>query len=238
MKKTEKSTSFINAKMQTTIALRRQIIVTTSAPVKQFLDQWPALRMETEVFAEFQRITNQNLPNKFYSELDRHTPRLMTMYRQKASKTGQFADVLANILKVHDEQELHDIHTRRTTVIHALPVLLREDTSNFFRTCKLEDEAEFGDAPVALLTVVRDNIQDLIHYNPETISIIQESNGVTNLCRLADAFLVLFGLIYALHLSYLKGLTNTFEFVQKILLGLEDGKLSPRLETLKNDLFM
>ena len=56
--------------------------------------------------------------------------------------------------------------------------------------------------------------------------------------RLADAFLVMFGLIYALHLSHPMGLTNTFDFIQKILLGMEDGKLSPKLQTLKNDLLM
>lgn len=54
--------------------------------------------------------------------------------------------------------------------------------------------------------------------------------------RLADAFLVMFGLIYALHLGYPVGVINTLEFIQKILLGLEDGKLLPKLQTLKNDL--
>lgn len=56
------------------------------------------------MYAEFQRITNQNLPNTFYAELDRHTPRLMTLFRQRASKTGKIADYLANIFKVHDEE--------------------------------------------------------------------------------------------------------------------------------------
>lgn len=56
--------------------------------------------------------------------------------------------------------------------------------------------------------------------------------------RLEDAFLVMFGLIYALHLDYPKELTNTFEFTQKILLGLDAGKLSPKLQTLRNDLMI
>ena len=57
-----------------------------------------------QVYAEFQRITNQNLPNTFYAELDRHIPRLMALFRQKASKTGKTADALADIFKVHDTQ--------------------------------------------------------------------------------------------------------------------------------------
>ncbi|XP_039627313.1 uncharacterized protein LOC120540542 [Polypterus senegalus] len=111
LKKTERNLPLIGRMMQTTFALRRQTIIQFSPPVKEILDLWPALRIESEVYAEFQRITNQNLRNIFYAELDRHIPRLMTLFRQKASKTGKIADSLAGILKVHDEQELHDIHT-------------------------------------------------------------------------------------------------------------------------------
>lgn len=100
------------------------------------------------------------------------------------------------------------------------------------------DEPEIGDAPVALLTVVSDSAMSPVHYHPVRISVVLESDVMVNLPRLADAFLVMFGLIYALHLSYPKGLTNTFEFTQKILLDLEGGKLSPRLQTLKNDLMI
>ncbi|XP_062341549.1 uncharacterized protein LOC134039601 [Osmerus eperlanus] len=241
VKKTEKNLPLIRKMMQTTFALRRQNIVNmyTGPPVNELMDLWPALKMESEVYAEFQRITNQNLPNTFYTELDRHLPRLMTLFRQKASKTGKTADALAEMFKVHDAQELHDIHTTRTTVLHALPVYLREEVSGFFRTCTEESvEPEFGGVALALLTVISDNDTSPVHYQPVKISVVIENDIVVSLPRLADAFLVMFGLIYALHLSYPMGLTNTFDFIQKILLGLEDGKLSPKLQTLKNDLLM
>ncbi|XP_039621640.1 uncharacterized protein LOC120537072 [Polypterus senegalus] len=238
LKKTERNLPLIGRMMQTTFALRRQTIIQFSPPVKEILDLWPALRIESEVYAEFQRITNQNLRNIFYAELDRHIPRLMTLFRQKASKTGKIADSLAGILKVHDEQELHDIHTKRTTVLHALPVFLREDWSGFLRTCKDIDEAELVNAPMALITLNRDNTSSPVHYQSENVLIVIESEVVITLPRFVDALVVMFSLIYALHLSYPKGLTNTFEFFQKILLSLEDGKLSPRLQTLKNDLMI
>ncbi|XP_076850659.1 adhesion G protein-coupled receptor L3-like [Brachyhypopomus gauderio] len=194
---------------------------------------------DEQVYAEFQRITNQNLPNKFYAQLDHYTPRLMTMFRQKASKTGRVSDALVDILKAHDEQELHDVHTRRTTVLRALPVLLREDVLGFYKT-SMDDpnEIELGDVPVALFVTGSENVDDPVHYHPVKVSIVLDSDVATKFCRLADAFLVLFGLIYGLHLNYPKGLTSTFEFVQKILLGLEDGKLSPKLQTIKNDLMV
>ena len=71
------------------------------------------------MFAEFQRITNQNLPNTFYAELDRHTPRLMALFRQKASRTGKNADALAEIFKVHDEQVIKYI----TNDLYEMPVI-------------------------------------------------------------------------------------------------------------------
>ena len=100
------------------------------------------------------------------------------------------------------------------------------------------DELELDGVAVALLTVISDNDTRPVHHHPVRISVIIESDAVVSLPRLSDAFLVIFGLIYALHLSYPKALTNTFEFTEKILLGLESGKLSPRLQTLKNDLMM
>nr|XP_023667243.1 uncharacterized protein LOC111843693 [Paramormyrops kingsleyae] len=104
MKKAEKNLLLIKKMMQTTFALRRQTIVKTCPPVKELMELWPALKMESEVYAEFQRITTQNLPNTFYSVLDRHLPRLMTLFRQKAGRTGKTSDALTEILKIHDEQ--------------------------------------------------------------------------------------------------------------------------------------
>ncbi|KAJ8333485.1 hypothetical protein SKAU_G00414930 [Synaphobranchus kaupii] len=80
-------------------------------------------------------------------------------------------------------------------------------------------EVELWDAPVALLIVVSDNVKDPVHYQPVKISIVLGSDVVTNLCQPADVFLVIFGLIYALDLSYPNGLNNTFKFVQKTWIG-------------------
>ncbi|KAE8277811.1 hypothetical protein D5F01_LYC24159 [Larimichthys crocea] len=190
VKKTEKNLPFIRKMMETTFPLRRQTIVMSCPPVNEIMDLWPALKIELELYAEFQRITNQNLPNTFYAEFDWHLPRLVTLFRQKASKTGKTADALAEILKIHDEQELHDIHTKRTTVLHTLPVYLREDVSGFFRTCTDEsDEPELDGVAVALLSVVSDHDTSPVHYQPVKISVIIESDAVVSLPRIGDAFL-------------------------------------------------
>lgn len=53
-----------------------------------------------QLFANYQSVTNENLPHKFYAQLD--LPHLMTIFQQKTSKTA--ADTLANLLKVLDRQ--------------------------------------------------------------------------------------------------------------------------------------
>uniref|UniRef100_A0A8C4Z2R7 Uncharacterized protein n=1 Tax=Gadus morhua TaxID=8049 RepID=A0A8C4Z2R7_GADMO len=189
--------NFPQGENPSSLDLLRQAIVEEVKKTDRNLPLISKMMQNTFVYAEFQRITNQNLPNTFYAELDRHTPRLMALFRQKASKTGQTADALDDM-----------------------------------------DEPDLRDASVVLLTTVSDDATSPVHYHPVRVSVVLEGDVVVILPRLADAFLVIFGLIYALHLSYPEGLTNTFEFTQKILLGLDDSKLSPKLQTLKNDLML
>ncbi|KAJ0065777.1 hypothetical protein NL108_018283 [Boleophthalmus pectinirostris] len=172
-----------------------------------------------QVYAEFQRITNKNLQNCFYAELDVHTTRLMTLFRQKASKKGKAADSLAAIFKIQ-----HDVHTRRTTVLHALPAYLREETSGFFISCDEDvEEPDLSTTPSALLSKVCGGDGYPVSYGNE-VSVVLEGQEIITLENLPEAFLVMFGLMYTLHISYPKHLKLTFEFVQKIILGLDDGK--------------
>ena len=51
--------------------------------------------------------------------------------------------------------------------------------------------------PVSLLTVVKANAMDSVHHHPVKISTVLENDVVmTNLPRLADALLVMFGLMF------------------------------------------
>lgn len=49
VKKTEKNLHLINKMMQTTFAMRRQTIVMGCPPVKEIMDLWPALHIQSEV---------------------------------------------------------------------------------------------------------------------------------------------------------------------------------------------
>ncbi|KAL3976508.1 interleukin 18 [Sarotherodon galilaeus] len=194
--------------------------------------------------AEFHRVTNINLLNQFYAELDRHTPRLMALYRQKAARTGKISEDLRNILNHYDCLEVPDVNVKRTAVLHALPVYLREEDPEFFKTCNADalDESTHIDTPVALLTVVTDGASQTspVHFTFPSMAVVVEDDLVMrDIPRFADAFALLFGLIYALHLDYPRKLVHTFTFVQKIFMGFDDGKpLKPCLHALKNDLLL
>ena len=57
-----------------------------------------------QICAEFHRITNLNLKNHFYAELDRHAPRLQSLFRKKAASKGKVAEVLIQLFVSYDLQ--------------------------------------------------------------------------------------------------------------------------------------
>ena len=97
------------------------------------------------------------------------------------------------------------------------------------------DEPDIDDMAVGLLLISAKSTNPTLCY-PERMAVVLEGNRVIELHTLAEAFILLYALIYALDLSYPKDLANTFDFTQKVLMGLDDQKLRPRVLSLKNDL--
>ncbi|XP_042266285.1 uncharacterized protein LOC121896443 isoform X4 [Thunnus maccoyii] len=234
VKKSDKNLSLIGKLMQTTFALRRNEIVSDDPPVDEILERWPALKMESQICSEFHRISNINLKNCFYAELDRHAPRLQRLFRRKAARTGKAAEVLSRIFQMYDLQEQVDVHVRRAAVLRALPAYLHDDDSGFLKQWDVaQSEPDIGDLPVGLLISAT---SDAMYLCPEKVAVVLEGKTVIDFPTFADAFVVLFALIYALHLNYPKDMANTFDFTQKVLMGLEDGNMRPRVLSLKNEL--
>ncbi|KAL7826779.1 hypothetical protein AOLI_G00319880 [Acnodon oligacanthus] len=111
--------------------------------------------------------------------------------------------------------------------------IFKESQAKRRRTAQVtqSDEPDISDMSVGLLSISNSST-DATFFCPERTAVVLEGNMVIELSTLADTFVMLFALMYALHLSYPKELANTFDFTQKILMGLEDGKLRPRVLTL------
>ncbi|XP_035990328.1 uncharacterized protein LOC118562181 [Fundulus heteroclitus] len=238
--KAERNLLSIEKLMHTTFALRRQEIVQGEPLVKDFLERWPALQIQSQICAKFHRITNVNLRNQFYAELDRQIPRLIELYTRKAARTGRVAGALRHILQYYETEDVQDINMKRTVALRCLSVYLLEEDAQFFKTWNSEEseEPDIGNTPIGILTEIRGRSASPLHFSPISTAIVVEDEFVMrDITTFADAYVLLFGLVYALHLDYPKKLVGTFTFIQKLLMGLDDGApLKPSLLSLKNDL--
>ncbi|XP_042578885.1 uncharacterized protein LOC109060344 isoform X2 [Cyprinus carpio] len=80
-----------------------------------------------------------------------------------------------------------------------LPLYLKEDSSEVFKTCKDELES-IQDGAVALVAVVNEeDVPAGVPFESHHVSIVLEDQVVMSW---TDSLVILFGMIYALHLSY------------------------------------
>nr|XP_046235721.1 uncharacterized protein LOC124054096 [Scatophagus argus] len=203
----------VKKKMELTFSLRRREIVEEQPPVKKMVERWPALFTETQIYDEFSRVASKNLCQQFFEALDTHTPRLVQIMK---SKGGKVSESLDGFLSQIDSQ---NITAKRTIVLRCLPVLLGDDDCEFHRSCFDSDTGE-DQVPVGILTVIPEddpNPAASLHLKPASIALILEGDIVLDdLSSYPEAFCLLFGLIYALHLDYPKSMRYSFEFIQKV----------------------
>lgn len=103
-----------------------------------------------------------------------------------------------------------------------------------------QDELEATqEGAVALVAVVsEEEVPAGVPFETHHVSIVLEDQVVMSHRSWTDSLVILFGLIYALHLSYPEKLSGFFEFIQVVLLNLDDGRkqLKPKLQALRNEL--
>lgn len=75
-----------------------------------------------------------------------------------------------------------------------------------------------------MVAVVSDEVPVGVAFETHHVSIILEDQVVMSHRSWTDSLVILFRLIYALHLSYPKKLSGFFEFIQVVLLNLDDGR--------------
>uniref|UniRef100_A0A8C5GQ39 Sterile alpha motif domain-containing protein 3 n=1 Tax=Gouania willdenowi TaxID=441366 RepID=A0A8C5GQ39_GOUWI len=219
MKKRNPSDPVIKAKMNMTFPLRRQEIVNSATPVKEVQARWPALFTEKQV-GQCRILSNHH--NK------RYTPQLIKIFK---SKKGTSRDKLATII--------HDITKIRTLVLRGISIILGEDSSKFYLSCRKDNKDVWRDVSVGILLVTDDGptTDEDLHLSPLSPSLIVEGGIVLDdMKSLPQALLLVFGLIYSLNLEYPKPMKNTLNFIQMVILGLEGNKLPPKLQALKNRL--
>ncbi|CAM4276629.1 unnamed protein product [Leuciscus chuanchicus] len=200
---------------------------------KQSLEE-ERLALLSEIAAEFTRITTVPLIQTFMSKLDGYTSKLASIYRRKGGTAGrQIWKLMATI----DENDT--ISTRRACILRALSVYLNEDYENLMKEYADTDfensERDMANTVIGIYIIRPEDAEACdppsdVGLIVEGVTVLQNIGDVTKACAL------LLGVIYCLNLSYPSDLKYTFEFFQKVLLGLDAQKLSHKIQVLKNKL--
>ncbi|KAJ8414519.1 hypothetical protein AAFF_G00037210 [Aldrovandia affinis] len=214
--------------MEKTFSHRRLEIVEQRPMIGEFKNRWPALFQQSEVNAEFLRLTTKPLQSKFMAQLDHFSDKLIQILKSKGGVKGQR---IKAVLAIKDSCD--DIDTKRECILKSLVIYLNEDPDSFFKEY-LDSAAEDAERDIKVMgiyTIRRDGNE-----KPEDVGIVIEGIKVlNNFGSVIMGFIMLFGLIYALDLSFPDN--HTFEFFQKIIMNLDGHKLNTKIQQLKIKLF-
>ncbi|XP_013889631.1 uncharacterized protein LOC106536841 [Austrofundulus limnaeus] len=187
-----------------------------------------------KVLAEFSRIASKNLDQNFFEALDEYAPRFFQLF---SVKTGTVGEKLKELMH-HMDLMTADVTARRTLVLKGLPLLLGDNSGEFYKTCfETTKEVVLANLTVGVLTILLEDGSSTMELQPTSTAVVVEGSIVIdNIKDFPRAVCLLFGLIYALHLQYPKPMENSLKFIQMVMLGLGNTRLPPKLQTLKNKL--
>ncbi|MEQ2199196.1 hypothetical protein XENOCAPTIV_027206, partial [Xenoophorus captivus] len=101
-----------------------------------------------------------------------------------------------------------------------------------------DTDETWAQVSVGVLTIAHEDVRlspNQLHRHPVSTAIIVEGGVMLNdIHSLPEALCLLFRMSYALHLDYPKEMKNLFGFIQRVMLGLGENKLPPKLQSLKN----
>ncbi|XDV48216.1 hypothetical protein PO909_017667 [Leuciscus waleckii] len=219
VKKKKKDEAEIKKMMQHTFSIRRQEVLQEPA-IAEFLDRWPALFDVCEINFEFMRLTTVPLTSKFLGELDRHSGKLIEIFNAKGGAAGRKISAIMGQMNNNE-----DINVRRDCVMSCLSIYLNEDLDTLVKEYvdieSREAEEEMAGKTMGIYKVLSEDHGQGDGRFTDVCVVLEGVEVLHNLQNVTHAFVMLYGLIYALNLSYPKSLKCTFEVYQKILMDLE-----------------
>uniref|UniRef100_A0A087YHH6 Uncharacterized protein n=1 Tax=Poecilia formosa TaxID=48698 RepID=A0A087YHH6_POEFO len=154
-------------------------------------------------------------------------PRLLNLFHSKGGSMG--LRLQAILLKTPSNP---DINMTRDVIIRCLMMYLGESTDELLK--EYASFLNYVDLAVQSLKIY--NIKANTSEDPDIGIVVDGMKILTALGNFPRACSLLVGLAYAVSLAYPKELRYTFEVFQKLLLGLDSSKLSPKVNSLRNKL--
>ncbi|XP_039509454.1 uncharacterized protein LOC120464175 [Pimephales promelas] len=205
--------------MSRTFSLRRQDIVGQAPSVADLLERWPALFEPSQICEEFLRINGISLESTFMSQLDRQTPKLLSLFNAKGGAVGQ--RIKSQMMTLIQDPSA-SVEKRREVVLRCLIEYMGERQEDLISVhhnrAETEVHAELGSCPLKIYMC----------HHPDTIGIMIEGQPVVRgVPNLSKACCLLLGLTYALDLKYPSKLVYTFEIYQRLFVGLDPMRPKP-----------
>ncbi|TDH06222.1 hypothetical protein EPR50_G00131490 [Perca flavescens] len=228
--KTKGNGQMINDMMSRTYSCRRREVVGQSMQVAEFKERWPALFDPLQINEEFRRCNTIPLESTFFSQLDRHTPKLLELFSSKGGAVGQrmkslFAELIqdpgASVVKKRD--------VTLRCLVEYLGESVQELVSDYYRAAEDEVHQELR----------AQSMRIYVCHKPDAVGIIIDGTPVlTGVGNVSRACCLLLGLTYALNLDYPPKLARTFEVFQRLFVGLDmlQPKPTSKYISLKNKL--
>ncbi|XP_060769976.1 uncharacterized protein LOC132881491 isoform X1 [Neoarius graeffei] len=221
----------ISEKMEKTFPYRRLEVVSQMPAVPDVMERWPALFSQSQVKEEFKRITTIQLDRTFLSKMDLYTPKLLTVFKTKGGTAGT---KIKSVLESLSQKQI-DSHD---AVIRCLIPFLGESTEELIKDYQQDVSKDVIEQDL------KDNVIKILVLGsaaegapPTDVIIVIDGTEVLGGCKtLANACMLLMGFVYSLNLSYPPKLKYTFEVFQKLLLELDDLKVSPKVDSLRRKL--
>ncbi|KAG9278031.1 sterile alpha motif domain-containing protein 3-like [Astyanax mexicanus] len=226
MKKKKVDWKKVTDMMASTFPLRRKEIVEEQPLVAEVKAKWPALFTDTQIEAEFARLTSTDLWDTFVSGLDQYMERFLQMFKAKS----HCIQALSSLLSLLDDD--NSVQKKRAVILRGLPHFLREDPSKLLKIAETTESEEQMAKGVSIGVLLIQEEEDVIDFSV----VLEEQiilNGITDF---PHAVAMLVGLLFALNIDYPKELRYTFEVIQKVLMNIGGEQCSARVHGLRNRL--
>ncbi|KAL0963620.1 hypothetical protein UPYG_G00308700 [Umbra pygmaea] len=103
------------------------------------------------VFMEFSSFVGKNLKQEFYESIDRHSPRLLELFRSKRGNVGQL------LTQISLQTNTTEPTAIRTLVLRGLPIILGDNPRNLFEAgFESDDDDSFRDLDIGILLIERE----------------------------------------------------------------------------------
>ncbi|XP_028418061.1 uncharacterized protein LOC114542873 [Dendronephthya gigantea] len=239
-KNKNRNVALIKELMELTYPYRRNKVVSSPTTLKDLLAEYPALRLVSELKAEFERATSSIGKCRKMSHIFRNNvkPKIISLAQ---SKVKAFPGI-ASILKLMEE-ETTDSPTKKTEIeedgaVMLVQQLLREKTNRYDPVVKICSDDESIDKVIE--SVVAPKLIGSGQYGSITpLYLVAEGEVIIKFPNtgLINALVVLLAAYYAFNIKYPNKGRNLFSFIEATLLGnFEDAKKRVSINRLLKDM--